>query len=239
MADVPSVQQFDDERAEAYDDRIRRLAPGYDALQAAAASVLDARLGPAAHLLVVGAGTGEEIVRMGRAHPQWTFTAVDPSAPMLDRCRARVVSAVDGLDERVEYVCSRVEEAATERSFDAATSIFVAHFIQEKRAKRRFFRAVADQLAPGAPFVWADLYRPSSDADVRSLRAAWRAQMRTQMPADDVERAFERIDEGISFVREDVLERLVSEAGFTWGQQFYQQFLWGAWAATREEGPSD
>lgn len=239
MAEPPSVQQFDEERAEAYDDRIRRLAPGYDALQGAVASVLNARLREEAHLLVVGAGTGEEIVRMGRSHPRWRFTAVDPSAAMLDRCRARVTAASNGLDERVGYVCEPVEETTQAHSFDAATSIFVAHFIQNKVAKRRFFQSIAAQLAPEAPLVWADLYRPTSDAGGQDLRAAWRAQMRTQMEGDAVARVFERVEEGISFVRETGLERLVMEAGFRRMHQFYQHFLWGAWTATRGEEASD
>lgn len=74
----PAVQQFDAERADAYEDRIRRLAPGYDVLHGTVESVLATCLRKDAHLLVVGAGTGAEIVRMGQAHPRWRFTAVDP-----------------------------------------------------------------------------------------------------------------------------------------------------------------
>ena len=88
-----SPQRFDAERAAAYDDRIRRLAPGYDLLQSTVASVLAARLPDDAHLLVVGAGTGAEIVTMGRNVSRWQFTAVDPSPDMLDRCRSRVAEA--------------------------------------------------------------------------------------------------------------------------------------------------
>ena len=47
--------------------------------------------------------------------------------------------------------------------FDAATSLLVAHFIEDEPAKRGYFRSIAEQLAPGAPLVWADLYHPSDD----------------------------------------------------------------------------
>lgn len=227
MSDDPAAQHFDAERAATYDDRIRRLFPGYDVLQDTVASVLATRLPETARLLVAGAGTGAEIVRMGEAHPQWRFTAVDPSPEMLDRCRARVAAA--GMNGRVEYVCERVEAMPEERTFDAATSLLVTHFIEGEAAKRRYFRNLADRLTPGAPLVWADLYRPEDDAAFRALWAAWRETMSTQMAADEVERTFERIEEGISFVSPPALERIVTNAGFAPPTQIYQHLLWGAW----------
>ena len=229
MPSKAAVQQFDEERADAYDDRIRRIAPGYDVLQDTVASVLTTRLPEEGHLLVVGAGTGTEIVQMGQSHPQWQFTAVDPSSAMLDRCRTAVTNA--GLDDRVEYVCERVEDMSGSQTFDAATSLLVAHFIEDESVKRRYFRSIAERLVPGAPLVWADLYRPPSDDAFRQLWAAWREQMLHQMPADNVERAFERIAEGVSFVRPSTLERIVTDAGVTSPTQIYQHLLWGAWAS--------
>ncbi|MCS3649739.1 class I SAM-dependent methyltransferase [Salinibacter ruber] len=225
-----SPQRFDAERAAAYDDRIRRLAPGYDLLQSTVASVLAARLPDDAHLLVVGAGTGAEIVTMGRNVSRWQFTAVDPSPDMLDRCRSRVAEA--GLAPRVEYVCDRIEDASFPRRFDAATSLLVAHFIDGDAAKQRYFHALAEWLRPDAPLVWADLYRPTSDEAYRALWAAWREQTGARMEADAAARAFERIDEGISFVRPATLHQIVADAGLTPPVPLYQHLLWGAWMST-------
>lgn len=224
-----AVQHFDEERAEAYDERIRQLASGYDALQDTVAAALAFRLPATAHLLVAGAGTGAEIVRMGRAHPQWRFTAVDSSPAMLERCRAAVAEA--GMEDRVSYVPERVEAMPDTATFDAATSLFVAHFIEGEEAKQRYFRSIAERLSSGGPLVWADLYRPPTEAAFQRLWAAWREQMRTQMPADAVAQAVERIEEGISFVRPTTQERIVTEAGFTPPTRIHQQLLWGAWMA--------
>jgi len=227
MPEETAAQYFDAERAAAYDDRIRQLAPGYDVLQDTVASVLATRLSETARLLVAGAGTGAEIVRMGEAHPQWRFTAVDPSPEMLDRCRARAAAA--GMDGRVKHVCERVEAMPSAQPFDAATSLLVTHFIEGEAAKRRYFRSLAERLAPGAPLVWADLYRPSADAAFRRLWAAWREEMGTEMATDEVERTFERIEAGISFVSSPALERIVTNAGLAPPTQIYQHLLWGAW----------
>lgn len=230
-----STQQFDEERASAYDDRIRRLAPGYDVLHEVLADLLSTMLQPDAHLLIVGAGTGTEIIQLGRAQPDWRFTAVDPSAEMLDRCRGKVSEA--GLASRVEYVCDRVEDVPTDPVFDAATSIFVAHFIQEPAAKRRFFQAIADRVRPQAPFVLADLYNPScgTGAAFGRLLAAWRRSFeRSGTDPEEVERIFGRIEHQIDFVREDELEHLLDTAQFASPTRFYQSLLWGAWWTRRE-----
>jgi len=223
-----SAVTFDAGRAAAYDERIRRLAPGYDVLHDALASVADTMLPDDAHVLVVGAGTGTEIVRLAQVQPGWCFTAVDPSVEMLDRCRERV--GAEGLGPRVEYRCDRVEALPDASRFDAATSVFVAHFIQERGAKHRFFRAIARRLRPGAPLLLADLYEGASGDALEQLTAAWRrAVRRARMEAEAVENAFARMERQIDFVPEDELAKLLDETGFSAPTRFYQSFLWGAW----------
>jgi len=223
-----SAPTFDEERAAAYDDRIRRLAPGYDVLHDALASVAASLLEDDAHVLVVGAGTGTEIVRLARAQPGWHFTAVDPSAEMLERCRERVEE--EGIGPRVEYANDRVEALPDEARFDAATSVFVAHFIQDRGTKRRFFRAIARRVRSGALLLLADLYEVGSGDAREQLTAAWRrAVRRAGMEAEAVENAFARMERQIDFVPEDELAQILDETGFSAPTRFYQCFLWGAW----------
>lgn len=225
--------QFDAERADAYDDRIRRLAPGYDALHTAVASLLATTLNKRAHLLVVGAGTGAESVEMGRSHPQWQFTAVDPSPNMLERGREAVAAA--GMTDRVAFVCDRVEDIAPTRAFDAATSIFVAHFIQDEASRQQFYRAIAQRVQPGAPFVLADLFRGGT-ADWHRFRSAWRRSVaRAEGSTDEVDALFARIREQIAFMSEKTLMQMLNTAGFVGPSRFFQWMLWGGWVMTKSE----
>jgi tRNA (cmo5U34)-methyltransferase len=232
MSEASSPVPFDAERAAAYDDRIRRLAPGYDVLHEAIACVADTLLPPDAHVLVVGAGTGAEIVTMGEVQPGWRFTAVDPSAEMLDRCRSAVADA--GLERRVEYVQARIEQLSAETRFDGATSVFVSHFLQDPAKRRRYFQAVAHALHPNAPLVLADLFRPSSDVPFEQLLATWRRSLRLAgITPDEVERIFDRIDRQMSFISGETLEQILDDAGFGTSTRFYQSFLWGGWWTKR------
>ena len=226
MSTPKSIQQFDEERADGYDDRIRRIAPGYDTLHGLLASVLTATLGDEAHLLVVGAGTGAEIDAMGEAQPGWQFTAVDPSSEMLARCRERMAGT--DLDGRVEYVCERVEDLSSGRTFDGATSIFVSHFLQTREAKEQYVESIARRLRSGAPFVFADLYDPGDEAD--QLWAAWQEWFaRVGASDEEVERTFSKMEDEISFVPEEELNQILQTTGFAECTRVYQSFLWGAW----------
>lgn len=231
MSESFSVDQFDEARATAYDNRIRRIVPGYGALHEVLSSTLETKLGPEAHLLVVGAGTGTEIMEMGRAQPDWHFTAVDPSSDMLEQCRRRMNEI--GLDSRVEYVCERIEDLSRDRLYDGATAVFVSHFLQTRKEKQRFFDAIARRVQPGGAFVFADLYRSGSDVDVRRRWKAWKTHFsHTNVSAEEHERTFANIERDISFVDEEDLGAIVSDAGFAPITRLFQSFLWGAWGTT-------
>jgi tRNA (cmo5U34)-methyltransferase len=236
MNEPSSIGTFDEERAAGYDDRIRRVAPGYEVLQAALPSVMGT-LGPDARVLVVGAGTGAEILALARARPNWHFTAVDPSPDMLDRCRERVRAA--GLEDRVTYVAERIEDWGPPSRFDGATAIFVSHFLQGRAAKRRFFAAIGRSLTAGAPVVFADLFAGGAVTDPERLRAAWRRWCReTGMSGEEARRAFAKMERALSFASAETLNDLLPEAGFAAPTQFYQFFLWGAWRTHRVDEPA-
>ena len=49
-------------------------------------------------LLIVGAGTGAEILEVGKTNPDWRFLGVDPAQSMLDLAKEKIETA--GLSER-------------------------------------------------------------------------------------------------------------------------------------------
>jgi tRNA (cmo5U34)-methyltransferase len=141
---------------------------------------------------------------------------------------------------RVEYRCDRGEALPGASRFDAAISVFVAHFLQEPAAEQRFFRTIARQVRPGAPLLLADLFGDASGDAFETHLAAWRRSFRRAgATPDEAERAFARIEQQISFVPEDKLAQILDEAGFDAPTRFYQCFLWGAWwaRAKQDVGP--
>ncbi|MEM6337717.1 MAG: class I SAM-dependent methyltransferase [Bacteroidota bacterium] len=231
-----SLGTFDADRAAAYDNRISRLAPGYETLHDQVVCLLGSMLGDqglsdGAHVLSVGAGTGAELIRLGREHPSWRFTAVDPSEEMLALCRVGVQEA--GLSERVTYLHGPAQALDPSSSFDAATSILVAHFIQDPDDRAAYFGRIAEVLSPGAPFILADLHQTTAGT-FDALFDAWRRHLIwSGAPASKTETAFEDIRRGIHFATEAELAKTLTDAGFEPPTRFFQSYLWAGWYTSR------
>lgn len=169
---VNPAEKFDRSRADEYARQSRIALAGYDACHDLAACMLAASLGEgrAAHILAVGAGgTAQEIIAMASLEPGWRFTAVDPSAPMLETARQQLQA--QGLLERTEVRLATVDELAADEPFDGATLIGVLHHLPGDEAKRQLLRAIARRLKPGAPLIVAGNHYAYASQPL--LLAAW------------------------------------------------------------------
>lgn len=91
-----------------------------------------------AHILVVGAGGGaQEIVTASVLGPNWRFTAVDPSQPMMEIAVAQLTQK--GLAGQTDFHLGYVDDLPAERQFDGATLFGVLHHQPGDKAKRESF----------------------------------------------------------------------------------------------------
>jgi tRNA (cmo5U34)-methyltransferase len=226
--------KFDQARAGEYERQSRIALAGYEACHELAACMLAAALGSgtAAHVLVAGAGGGaKEVVTAGALEPQWVFTAVDPSPPMMDLARSRLIE--HGLMDRVTMLIGSVDELPPEARFDAATLIGVLHHLRGDEAKRDILRALAMRLQPGAPLILAGNYR--SYASEPLLLAAWGERWRMHgARSEEVQAKLGTILKGADPPSsEQAVADLLDEAGFEAPTRFFSSLFWGAWIARR------
>lgn len=225
-------QRFGGERAMKYDRGIRMVVPGYEALHGMAHSLLRLDLEERARLLIVGAGTGTEVLGLGESNPGWLFAGVDPSADMVAIARRRV--AERGLQDRVDLHTGRTHKLPATQPYDAATAILVMHFLPDDGQKLELLQSISARLKAGAPFVLADLCGDATSAQFARFFAAWRQrQLSLGMEEDDVEEMFEDVSSNIQFVPEQRVVTLMHEAGFEGIERFYGALLFGGWVARK------
>jgi len=233
-----AAKKFDLARASEYDQQSRIALAGYDACHELATCMLAASLGDdkEASLLIVGAGTGQEMLTMGAAEKNWHFTAVDPAAPMVDLARQRIAAA--GLAGRTELVLGTVQELPPRAPFDAATLIGVLHHLPGDQAKREILAAIASRLKPGAPLILAGNRRRYADHPL--LLAAWRQRWRMNgATPQEVEAKLAKILQGADPpASEQVIADFLAEAGFGSPTLFFSSLFWGAWIAYRAGAPA-
>lgn len=221
---------FDESLAAKYDHRIRLFCPSYDALHKMIAPWLQG-LPEGSTFLSAGAGTGAEIITLGKCFPSWRFVAVDVSPDMLNACRNRVAEAE--MENRVAFFNGRLQEYQSPAPFDAASSIFVAHFIKGREERLAYFRSVASNLKPGGLFILADLFGDTSSVGFKRLFNAWLLSYAAHgVSAEELAKDRAHIENDVAFIPESELIGLLCEAGFSRPLRFYQTFLFGGWVAT-------
>ena len=225
--------EFDRERASQYNLDIRKAIPGYEALHGMAQNLLRTNLSSSARLLVVGSGTGMELINFCQQNSQWILTGVDPSQDMMIIARQEL--AKRKLLARVNLHRGDLDSLPQTEPMDAATLILVMHFLPDDGSKLELLKNIARRLKPGAEFILADLHGDKSARYFTKLKTAWQAHYFNQL--DDAnktqaESEFEtRIDNSIHFISEARIRELLNTAGFDLVSKFYNAFLFGGWTA--------
>jgi tRNA (cmo5U34)-methyltransferase len=234
MQATDSARKFDATRAGEYAVQSRIALAGYDACHELAACLLAADLGSGrqAHVLVAGAGgTAQEIVCAARLEPLWHFTAVDPSAPMLELAMANVGEA--GLVAHATPVLGEVGDLPDEAVYDAATLIGVLHHLRGDEAKRALLQELARRVKPGAPLILAG--NRNAYASKPLFLAAWGERWRMHgASSEEIEAKLGKILQGADPPASDeAVTALLTAAGFEPPQLFFSSLFWGGWISHR------
>ncbi len=153
---------------------------------------------------------------------------------MLKICRQRMEDL--GLSSRCTFHEGYLDSLpASEKSFDAATSILVSHFILSEDERRAFFGGIAARLRPGGLLVNADLAGNVSTPAYDSLLETWmRVMNAAEISAEKRESIRSAYGKAVAFLPPDQLASLIQSAGFERPVQFLQTGLIHAWYARRE-----
>ncbi|CAM2069198.1 Class I SAM-dependent methyltransferase [Sulfidibacter corallicola] len=220
---------FDEERASNYEKRFAKMAPIREALDFLIRMVLS-DLPADARILVIGAGTGLELLELARANPGWHFTAVEPAVPMLTICRKRAEEL--GVASRCTFHEGFLDTLPETEAFDAATCVLVSHFMMDVAERRGLFRQIAARLRPGGRLVNGDLASDKADPTYQSLWASWaRALKHCEMNEEEVETYRVNLDRAVAVLPPEEVAAIIASAGFDAPVRFYQAGLIYAWFA--------
>ena len=216
--------------AAGYDERIRKTFPFYATIHTAINAVLRVYLRPESEILIVGAGTGAEILELGKTNPGWRFVGVDLAKPMLDLAKEKIETA--GLSDRVSLINGFVSDLPIDKLCDGATAAMIMHFVPDDGGKIEFLRAIAAHLKSGAPFVLMDAYGDLNAPESELMIEAWKHQQNLAgVKWEEVESGMKERLKAIHFVSSKRIEQLLNEAGFHRIQRFFQNFILGGWVA--------
>lgn len=230
MPKKPSVA-FDRNHAAIYDQRYAKLAAMRDALHLLISAVF-ADLPVEARVLCVGAGTGHDLLYLAQKFPQWRFTVVEPSAPMLEVCRRKAEEC--GITTRCSFHEGYLDSLPCSEPFDAATALLVSQFILAPEARVAFFRGIADRLRPAGYLASADLAADTTSDAYQRLLDVWLRLMReTGSPREQIEKLRSTYGREVAVLPPQQVSAIIASAGFERPTQFLQTVLIHAWFARK------
>ena len=213
-----------------YDRRIRSTWPFYEAIHPAMNAILRGLLPSNSELLIVGAGTGAEILELGRSNRGWRFVGLHPAQPMLDVAKDKIEAA--GVTAQVSLFRGNVDELPVGTCYDGATLGMVLHFVADDGAKSKLLRSISSHLKSGAPLVLMDAHGDPTTPESQLLLDAWKHQQNLAgLTWEQVEGGMKERMQAIHFVSSNRIEELLAEAGFRRIQRFFQIFILGGWIA--------
>jgi tRNA (cmo5U34)-methyltransferase len=229
------INHFTENVAAQYDQKFIKLAPMREVLQLSI-RILFSDLPANARILCVGVGTGLELVDLAKEYPRFRFTALEPSAPMLDICRQRVQE--QGIEDRCTFHEGYIDSLPQAEPFDAATCLLVSHFITNLEERQHFFEDIASHLRSGAYFVNADLVADLEKSEGQQLVDLWmQVQAYSQgEPGVESEEAKNRRANFLKFVAllsPPRMEEMLQASGFESPLHIVQTMLIHAWFSRR------
>ncbi|MDD4651622.1 MAG: class I SAM-dependent methyltransferase [Methanothrix sp.] len=232
MANPPKSGNFDKKppmNVEEYDTFIRLFCGAYEEMFKLTHCYLRAILPRQAKILVVGAGTGMEILEFAPLNPGWSFIGVDPSADMLAFARKKF--SEKNLAGEIELKKGYVDDLKEEEVFDAATCILVMHFLRDDGSKLELLERISKHMKPGAPFILIDGFGEPASKDFEEISVAWKNYpIISGVPGETVEQIFkEVIMKTVQFVPESRIMELLETAGFIRVSKYFSGFLYGSW----------
>lgn len=217
---------FDRKVSEGYDERNAKFAAVSANLHYLMGVVLS-ELPPEARVLCAGVGTGAEILGLAPGHAGWRFTAVEPSAAMLDVCRTRLDAA--GILDRCDLFEGYLHDLPPEfASFDAVLCILVTQFVLDPEARQAMFTEMASRLSPGGYLINAEISFDRESPEFEDMLQKWAAMH--QGDADSIRRA---LGEYVAVAPPEAIENYLRRAGLPMPVQFAQSLLIRAWYAQK------
>jgi len=229
------IFDFDGNYGERYEVLARRVIPGYRTLFPMFTALIEPELPRRGRVLVVGAGTGIEIIHLTRARPDLRVYGVEPSEHMLELAERRVAEA--GLSEGVTLQLGYAGDVPTTPRFHAATLVNVLHFVPDDGGKAALLADIAWRLRPGGVFVFFDLHGGDTPEEHDRYLSAWHRYWKIRDMSPEEMRDFNgRIREGIHFTPAARSIELALAAGFAEPERFYRSLLYGGGTFRRNGG---
>lgn len=217
---MSKVEIFEKERASNYNQFVEDWIPNYSYFMEKLPKLLSDTDNK--DLLVVGCGTGNEIVQFAKADQDWKITGVDPSPEMISQAKERLAK-----HENIELIEGLVSDLSHDRKYGAVSLLLVLHFLEDNGEKLDLLRQIAERLKTEAPLVMLDI--TGDQKQMKTNLKVLKQLLPNNLDKDLLQNRLQRIENDLHYVPEERLMELCQEAGFERPIRFFQTSIYMGW----------
>lgn len=217
---MSKVEIFEKERASNYNQFVEDWIPNYSYFMEKLPKLLSDTDNK--DLLVVGCGTGNEIVQFAKADQDWKITGVDPSPEMINQAKERLAK-----HENIELIKGLVSDLSQDRKYGAVTLLLVLHFLEDNGEKLNLLRQIAQRLKTEAPLVMLDI--TGDQKQMKTNLKVLKQLLPNNLDKDLLQNRLQRIENDLHYVPEERLMELCQEASFERPIRFFQTSIYMGW----------
>ena len=222
---------YDKNWAESYEQLAEAGIPSRAGLYRLCHTVL-AQTPSDSNVLIVGCGTGADLIPLVKSFPGWTFDAIEPAKEMIAYCQRKLDRL--GFGERVKLHEMNLESYSTTKRYDAITSVLVSQHLSDDRDAQDFFSKLHDLLLPGGWLFSAEVHI-AVNQDRERMLSLWEQQaLFAGTPAEIVSGLRSRFETDLRPRDEAVIEKFLSRAGFKSWLKPFSSLIYGAWCARKD-----
>jgi len=223
---MKKIEIFENERATDYDQFVEKWIPNYHYFMDHLPNLL-IETDPK-ELLVVGCGTGNEILRFARSQVEWRITGIDPSPDMIVQAREKLKDC-----DKVELIEGLITDLSADKKYNAATLLLVLHFIEDNGNKLQMLKAIANRLVAGAKLVMLDM--TGDKQQIRDNLQVLKLLLPEGVDKQEISERLNRIENKFFTVSEERLSELLQEAEFEKPLRFFQSSIYMGWITQKRE----
>lgn len=224
------MQIYDEEWAENYERLAEAGIPGRIGLYRLCKTIF-ARSDNQGKALIVGCGTGADLIPLAEAFPEWRFDALEPANAMRKYCLSQINRK--NLSDRINLYACDLESFDGEGAYDVVTSILVSQHIENSKEAQRFFSKLYSLIKSNGWLYTADIHFPKNQPELEILDL-WSYQAKyAGTPTEIVEDLLARFRTDLKPRHEDKIIQMFHTAGFKSPIKVFSSLIYGAWCAQR------
>lgn len=215
--------RFDEQVAGVFDDMVDRSVPFYQEIQRMVGELAADYAVPGSHLCDLGCATGTTMALMDAVvSPDVTFTGIDNSPEMLEKCRIKFEQRQSARTPRL--LCQDLKEMQLPENISVVSMVLTLMFVRPVH-RRAVLSSIYESLNPGGALILVEkVVCDSPDLNRRYIKYYYDMKRRHGYSELEISQKREALENVLIPYTESENRQMLADAGFSRSEVFFRWY---------------